>query len=253
MTTLFHHPLPDKCLRGKTIMITGSTSGIGRAVAKAFAELGAQLILHGKDDEKLNALHDEIQLEGYISPILVNFNLETITEEQVAELNHLIVNEIGQLDGLLHNAGIITNLTSIKNTSLVDFQQCLQVNLTASFILAKGLLPALQAAPHASLVFTSSSVGRKGRAFWGPYGISKAGCENLMELMHDELSNTSNIRVNSLNPGGARTQMRAKAYPHENPNTLPQPEDITNLYCYLMSDESRHIKGEKLNIRLPSS
>ena len=118
--------------------------------------------------------------------------------------------------------------------------------VNAAFALSKALLPALQAAPNASVIFTSSSVGRKGRAYWGAYSVSKFATEALMQVLADELRQTSRVRVNSIDPGGTRTNMRKEAYPAEDPLQLPTPEDRMPLYLYLMSEASAAVTGEAL-------
>ena len=122
----------------------------------------------------------------------------------------------------------------------------MQVNVNAAFALTKELIPALQAAPSASVIFTSSSVGRKGRAYWGAYAVSKFATEGLMQVLADELQQTSQIRVNSIDPGATRTNMRKDAYPAENPDSLTTPEERMPLYLYLMGSDSTGITGEAL-------
>ena len=123
----------------------------------------------------------------------------------------------------------------------------MQVNVNAQMMLTQALLPVLEAAPSASVIFTSSGVGRTGRAHWGAYAVSKFATEGMMQVLADELENISNIRVNSLNPGATRTRMRASAYPGEDPNSLKAPEDIMSAYLYLMGDDSEGVTGQAFN------
>ena len=125
----------------------------------------------------------------------------------------------------------------------------MQVNVNAAFHLSKVLLPALSRSQDARMIFTSSSVGRVGRAYWGAYGVSKFALEGLMQTLAEEVENTTAIRVNSLNPGGTRTAMRRDAYPAENPETQPTAESIMPVYLYLMSPEAQPIHGQALNVR----
>ena len=113
----------------------------------------------------------------------------------------------------------------------------------------RALLPALTRAPAGRIVFTSSSVGRQGRAYWGAYSVTKFAVEGLMQVVADELVNTSSIRVNSINPGGTRTAMRAAAYPAENPDTVPAPESLMGVYLYLMGPDGDGIHGQALDAR----
>ncbi|HEY9135434.1 MAG TPA: SDR family NAD(P)-dependent oxidoreductase, partial [Pseudomonadales bacterium] len=152
-----------------------------------------------------------------------------------------------------HNASVLGDLTLVENYSPDTWATVMQVNLTAPFLLTQALLPLMKKSADASIVFTSSSVGRKGRAYWGAYGISKFGIEGLMQTLASELENTSSIRANSLNPGATRTGMRASAYPAENPETLLAPEDILNIYLFLMGEDSKGITAQALDAQLPKA
>ena len=160
-----------------------------------------------------------------------------------------IEREFGRLDGLLHNASILGSKVPIESYDTTNWKNVLDVNLNAAFILTRELLPVMQKSRDASIIFTSSGVGRKGRAFWGAYAVSKFAIEGLTEVLAQELENTSNIRVNSLNPGGTRTKMRAQAYPAEDPGTLPMPLQHMALYLYLIGPDSKGITGEKFDAK----
>lgn len=244
---MFEYTPKPSFLSGKVIFVTGASRGIGRAVAKAFAQFGATVLLHGRDESALEALYDEIVGEGYAEPYLFPLDLEVLDYETALSLKEHIEETFGHLDGLLHNAGVLGRVSPIENTLTTDFAKALQVNVNAAFVLTKAFLPLLKAAPNASLVFTSSSVGRKGRAYWGGYAVSKFAIEGLMQVLADELENVSNVRVNSVNPGATRTDMRRLAYPGESPMDNPSPEEILGVYLYLMSDDSLEINGEALN------
>jgi NAD(P)-dependent dehydrogenase (short-subunit alcohol dehydrogenase family) len=114
-------------------------------------------------------------------------------------------------------------------------------------MLTQVLLPLLDQAPQASIVFTSSGVGRKGRAYWGAYAVSKFATEGMMQVLADELSETTRIRVNSLNPGAVNTAMRRAAYPGERPDNNPSPEALMAIWIWLMSNASVGINGKALN------
>jgi NAD(P)-dependent dehydrogenase (short-subunit alcohol dehydrogenase family) len=125
--------------------------------------------------------------------------------------------------------------------------EVMQININAAFMMSQALLPLLDQAENASIIFTSSGVGRRGKAYWGAYATSKFATEGLMEVLADELEKTSNIRVNSLNPGATNTAMRRTAYPGEKPTDNPYPEDIMPAYLYLMGSDSIGITGQKLD------
>jgi len=236
-------------LQGRVILVTGAGDGIGRAAALAYASHGATVILLGRTGSKLEAVYDEIESAGGPKPALVELDLATVTEENCIHLAQGLQEEFGQLHGLLHNASILGERRPIESAGYASWEQVMQVNVNAQFLLTRHLLPLLQAAPAASIVFTSSGVGRIGRAFWGAYAVSKFATEGFMQVLADELENTSNIRVNSLNPGATNTAMRRGAYPGETPTANPAPEEIMPVYLYLMGDDSIGVTGQAFSVR----
>jgi NAD(P)-dependent dehydrogenase (short-subunit alcohol dehydrogenase family) len=231
-------------LHGKTILVTGAGDGIGRAAAMAYARHGATVILLGRTGSKLEQVYDAIEAAGGPKPALVELDLATATEDNCVQLAASLAEEFGHLDGLLHNAGVLGERRPIESASYASWQQVIQVNVNAQFLLTRYLLPLLQAAPAASIIFTSSGVGRTGKAFWGAYAVSKFATEGFMQVLASELENTSKIRVNSLNPGPTNTAMRRTAYPAERPTENPDPEQIMPIYLYLMGDDSAGITGQ---------
>jgi NAD(P)-dependent dehydrogenase (short-subunit alcohol dehydrogenase family) len=234
-------------LKNKIIAVTGAGSGIGRTIAKAFAEYGAEVILMGRTVNKLEKVYDEIESAGHPQPAIIPFDLSILDETQYDEAVTAIESNFGRLDGLLHNAAVLGEKKSIASSSIKQWQKVVDTNITAPFILTKKFLPLLQASQAASIIFTGSSVGLKGRAYWGAYAVSKAANENLMQTLADELDGVSDVRANSINPGATRTEMRADAYPAENPETVKPPEDLIPLYLYLMGEDSKDINGQQFN------
>lgn len=233
----------NNLLEGKTILVTGAGDGIGRAASLAYAAHGATVILLGRTESKLDALYDQIEAAGHAKPAIVPMDLLTIAEEQCMQLVAGLADEFGQIDGLLHNASVLGERRPIQSATYTAWQEVMQVNVNAAFLLTRHLLPLLQASPSASIVFTSSGVGRTGRAFWGAYAASKFATEGLMQVLSEELVETSNIRVNCINPGATNTAMRRTAYPAEHPETNPTPEDIMGTYLYLMGEDSAGTTG----------
>ena len=236
-----------QCLENKVILVTGAGDGIGRAAALSYAQHGATIILLGRTIEKLEAVYDEIEAAGYPQAAIYPVHLRGAAMKDYEELANTIEREFGRLDGLLHNAGVLGQRRTLAQTTVDSWDEVLHVNLTAPFMMTQALLPMLAAAEKASIILTSSSVGRKGRAFWGAYAVSKFGLEGMMQILAEEEFELNNIRVNSINPGATQTVMRRTAYPGENPQNNPLPEVIMPLYLYLMSDASKTVNGQQFD------
>lgn len=241
---MFDYQARPDLLQGRVILVTGAGRGIGAAAAKAFAAHGATVLLLGKTEANLTAVYDEIEAAGHPQPAVIPFNLETALPHQYDELAAMLESEFGKIDGLLHNAAIIGPRTPLEQLSGDNFMRVMQINVNAMFMLTSTLLPLLKLSDDASVLFTSSSVGRKGRAYWGAYGVSKFATEGLMQTLADEVDGISNVRANSVNPGATRTSMRALAYPGENPANNPEPEAIMPVYLYLMGPDSKGVNGQ---------
>lgn len=249
----FDYEAPKDLLKEKIILVTGAGDGIGRAASIAFADHGATVLLLGRTVEKLESVYDEIEQRGGAQPAIIPLHLENAREHDYHQVAEKIDETFGRLDGLLHNAGSLGDLTLIEQYPDETWNQVMQVNVTAAFLLSKAMIPLMRRSDSASMIFTSSSVGRKGRAHWGAYAVSKFATEGLMQTLADELENTSKIRVNSLNPGGTRTRMRASAYPAENPERVRRPEEIMGTYLYLMGADSEGITGQAWDAQPPKS
>ncbi|MWV18070.1 YciK family oxidoreductase [Pseudomonas sp. L-22-4S-12] len=241
---MFDYQARPDLLQGRVILVTGAGRGIGAAAAKSFAAHGATVLLLGKTEANLSQVYDEIEAAGHPQPAVIPFNLETALPHQYDELAAMLETEFGKIDGLLHNAAIVGPRTPLEQLSGDNFMRVMQINVNAMFMLTSTLLPLLKLSDDASVVFTSSSVGRKGRAYWGAYAVSKFATEGLMQVLADEVDGISNVRANSVNPGATRTSMRALAYPGENPANNPEPEAIMPVYLYLMGPDSKGVNGQ---------
>ena len=245
----FTYDAEQNFLDDKTILITGASDGIGKACAKAYAAYGATVILLGRDQQKLDTVFDEIE-EMHPGKVIIHpldFKTASMTDFKI--LAESLNDQFECLDGLIHNAALLGARTPIEFYPEQDWKDLMQVNVNAVFQLTQSVMPALTRSKSARLLFISSSVGRVGRAFWGAYAVSKFAIEGLMQTIAEELENTTSIRVNSLNPGGTRTNMRRDAYPAENPETLQTAESLMPVYLYLMSAEAQNIHGQALNAK----
>lgn len=243
---MFDFSIKNNALHNKVILVTGAGDGIGRQASLSFAQQGASVILLGKTVAKLEAVYDEILALGAPEPAIVPLDLKGATEQHYQDMAGTIEQQFKRLDGVLHNASILTVLSPFEQIEQDSYDDVMQVNVKAPFLMTKALLPLLKQSQPSSIVFTSSSVGKKGRAYWGTYAISKFATEGMMETLSDELENTK-VRVNCINPGATRTQMRARAYPGEDASLLKTPEDIIAPWLYLMADESVGVTGQSIN------
>ena len=239
--------LSDNCLEDKVILVTGAGDGIGKAAAISYASHGAKVILLGKTLANLEDTYDEIITKGYNDPSISLLDLSTADGNDYDDLKNNLAINYKHLDGLLLNASILGDRSPIEDYDISMWVQTLHVNLTAQFILVKTLLPVLHLSNKASVVFTSSGVGKVGKAFWGAYSVSKFGIEGLSQILSNEHSNDKSIRFNCINPGAIETKMRKAAYPLENPMNLLKPEDIMEKYLWLMSDDSSDIFGQSID------
>ncbi|NMT63563.1 YciK family oxidoreductase [Marinobacter orientalis] len=239
---------PADLLRDRIIMVTGAGSGIGRAAAKAYAAHGATVILVGRTVSRLESVYDEIEAAGHPKPAIVPLNFEGAAVKDYEELAMTIEDNFDRLDGLLHNAAILGTRSPIELYDPEIWNKVMHVNATAPFLLSRAMIPLLRKSADASVIFTSSGVGRRAKPYWGAYAVSKFAIEGLSQMLADELDDDRhNVRVNSLNPGATRTNMRATAYPAENPRKNPAPEELMPVYLYLMGPESRDLNGQQID------
>ena len=238
---------PPGLLTDRVILITGSSDGIGRALAIRAAELGARVILHGRNQKALEAVHDEIAgMPDALPPSIAVLDLLKAQSPDYEELAQKIEDSFGRLDGLVHNAGILGERYAIQQYDAVLWQQVMHVNLTATFALTQVCLPLLLEAKDPSIIFTSSGVGRTGRAFWGAYAVSKFATEGLSQVLADE-HREGKLRANCVNPGGTRTKMRLAAYPAEDRDKLKTPEEVLAPYLYLLGPDSAGVTGQSFD------
>uniref|UniRef100_A0A8H9YSR9 YciK family oxidoreductase n=1 Tax=Pseudomonas tritici TaxID=2745518 RepID=A0A8H9YSR9_9PSED len=237
-----HYQPKKDLLQNRIILVTGASDGIGREAALTYARYGASVVLLGRNEDKLRSVADEIaEISGAPAHWYI-LDLLSCTQESCRELAQHIARVYPRLDGVLHNAGLLGEVRPMDEQNAEIWQQVMQVNINGTFFLTQALLPLLLKSDSGSLVFTSSSVGRQGRANWGAYAVSKFATEGMMQVLAEEYQ-SRHLRVNCINPGGTRTKMRASAFPSEDPQKLKTPADIMPLYLWLMGDDSRRKTG----------
>jgi len=245
---LLDYAPPANILENKRILITGAADGIGRAVAQSFASHGASLILLDRKSRKLETLYDEIVAAGGLEPTLVLQDLMDMDFQSALQISAGIELDFHNLDGLLHNAGHLAGLTPMHSVDMDSWHKTLQVNLNAPRILTQVLFPLLKRSEAAAILFTTADSGRRGQAYWGAYAVAYGGIEILAQTWADEVEQNTALRINTIDPGPVRTEMRRRAFPGEIPEAVRAPEDITAAYLYLMGDDSRHVRGRALRI-----
>lgn len=235
-------------LKERIILVTGAGTGIGAAVAKSCARYGATVILLDKVIRNLEQVYDAIESASAVQPAIYPMNLEGASEKDYLDLATTIEKEFGRLDGLLHNAAMLGALIPIAHFESELWYKILQVNLNGPFLMTRSCLNLLQQSNDASVLFSSDSAGKQGKAYWGAYGISKAASENLMQVLADEMEANTSVRVNSFDPGPVATAFRSLAYPGENPECLAKPDDVVRPHLYLMGPDSKGVTGKQFRL-----
>lgn len=246
MTDFASYDPPANALDGRIILITGASDGIGKAVALACAAHRATVILHGRNVRRLEATYDAILAAGGKRPSILQLDFEKAGAAEYDNLANAIDKEFGRLDGLVHNAAMLGERAPVEHHDVPKWLRTMHVNVNAPFILTKYCLPLLKRSGNASIIFTSSGIVPKPRAYWGAYLPSKWATDGLMHMLADELEK-DHIRVNGVNPGKVRTSMRMQAYPAEDRSTLKAPEDVVKAYLYLLSGASESVNSLTLD------
>jgi NAD(P)-dependent dehydrogenase (short-subunit alcohol dehydrogenase family) len=242
-----NYQAPKQHLIDRVIIVTGAGQGIGQTASIAFAKQGATVILIGRNQNKLEATYDTILGQGLPEPLIFPMDLNKATEDDFKAMAEGIYQQLGRLDGILHNATDFNNLSPLTIQTAQQFEEMFRVNVIAPFALTKACLPLLERSRNASIIFTSNSSAQTANAYWGSHGISKAATDFMMKTWSQELENHPNIRLNSVIPGALQSPQRKKTHPGELHNQLPLIESVMPLYLYLMGDDSVGVRGKVLN------
>jgi len=243
---------PQNHLQDRVILVTGAGQGIGKTAALAFAAQGATVILLGRKVKKLEAVYDAIVAAGGPLPLIFPMNLEKAGEEDFKGLAEGIYQQLGRLDGILHNASRFDNLSPLEIQTTEQFTGMLQTNLIAPFALTKACLPLLKRAPDASVIITSTTAAHHPAAYWGAHAISNSASETLVKIWAQEMETFPNMRINTVIPGAVQCPQRKLSHPGELHANLPHAEAIMPLYLYLMGHDSAGVSGQTFEAQKPA-
>lgn len=235
-------------LQHRVILVTGAADGIGRALSLSCAAHGATVVLLDQNVRGLEKVYDDINAAGHPQPAIYPLDLRGATPDDYLTLATTLEKEFDRLDGLVHNAALLGALTPLVHFDDELWYQVMQTNLNAPYQLTRACLELMTRADDASIIFSSDATGRRGKAYWGAYAISKAGVENMMQILAEELESNTSIRVNSVDPGAVRTALRIIAYPAEDRSRLRSPDEVVNPFLYLLGPDSKGVSGQQFAV-----
>jgi NAD(P)-dependent dehydrogenase (short-subunit alcohol dehydrogenase family) len=231
-------------LRGRVILVTGASAGIGEAAARTFAAHGATVILHGRNLQRLERVYDAIAATGAPEPAMLPLDLAAAGERELANVEQTVRAQCGRLDGILHNAAHFVHLTALENERLDDWLRLLRVNVAAPFALTRACLPLLRAAPDASVAVTGETHGLRPAAFWGGFAVSKSALLAYTRIQAQEWESQAHLRINLIIPGKVSSPCRARTHPGEAPASRATIDSLMPLYLYLMGPDSAGVSGQ---------
>lgn len=243
---------PHQLLNGRVILVTGAGQGLGRTSAIAFARHGATVILLGRKQSKLEAVYDEIVATGCPEPLIFPLDLSKAGEAEFKAMAEGIHQQLGRLDGILHNAARFDNLSPLEIQNAEQMNGMFKVNVLAPFLITKYCLPMLKRSPDASVLFTSTQAALQPAAFWGAHAATKSAAQTMAKIWAEELTTFPNLRINTIIPGPVQTPQRHKSHPGEIIESLPTAESIMPLYLYLMGQDSIGVTGQVFEALKPA-
>jgi NAD(P)-dependent dehydrogenase (short-subunit alcohol dehydrogenase family) len=239
-----NYTAPHQHLLDRVILVTGAGQGIGRSAALAFAAQGATVILLGRKQSKLEEVYDEIVAAAQPQPVIFPLDLSKAGEAEFKAMAEGIHQQLGRLDGILHNAARFDNLSPLEIQNAEQMNGMYKINVLAPFLITKYCMPMLKRSKDASVVFTSTTAAHHPAAFWGAHAISKSAAKSMANIWAEEMTTFPNVRINTVIPGAVQSPQRRKSHPGEITENLPDAESIMPLYLYLMGHESSGISGQ---------
>jgi NAD(P)-dependent dehydrogenase (short-subunit alcohol dehydrogenase family) len=243
MSTIANAPLIST-LRDRVVLITGASGGLGAPLARACAEHGATVVLHGRVVRKLEELYDQIVAAKNPEPVILPLDLAKATADDFGNVASALQAQLGRLDALVHTAALLGTLGPMEHQSFDSWLSLLRVNVAAPMGLTRAVMPLLNASSDASVIFTLDNRGEQPRAYWGGYAVTKAGVATLARELADEWENRPNLRINAVVPGPIASPLRGRTHPGEDHRSLPAPELLVPLYLHLIAGQTKAESGQ---------
>lgn len=235
--------LNNQTLANQVVLVTGATGAIGSEICLGLGKAGASVILAGRNIDKLEKLYDQLLAEGCPEPAIFPVNFEGAGPHDFDEMAEKIQEAFGTLNGVVHCAAKLGQISPCEISDPYEWMQVFQVNLHSAYLMTRACLPMLKKSENASVLYMADETGRQGKAYWGAYSVSKAGLENLMQVLHQEYEQLPNIRFNTLEPGAVASELRSEAFPAEDADALPGCEQIVNSVAFLISEHGKSTSG----------
>ena len=241
---LLNYVPEENHLKDRVILVTGASAGLGAAIAKAYARFGATVILLGKTIPELEHVYDQITAAGHPEPIIHAIDFEGANAGDYEEMVNALTEQLGRLDGIVLNAAHLPNFTSFKNYEPELWGKVTMANMQANYLLIRACLPTLEKSADPAIIFSSH---KSNKAYFGAFGVAKGGMNAMCDILADEYDSDDNfIRVNRIDTGPIRTQMRTLNFPGENPNTVARPEALVGPYLFFMGSDAAKRTGENI-------
>ena len=241
-------PLPSDLLAGRTILVTGASQGIGRAVALAAAAHGATVVLLARNIKRLEAVYDEIVAAGSPEPAAIPLDLLTASDDDFNAVAVKIHQELGQLDGIVHCASHFYALSPLENQGIDEWMNQFRINTVAPAALTRACLPLLKASADASVVAVGETHGLHPGPFWGGFAVSHAGLPHWVRMAASEWDNQPNLRINLLIPGPVQSPQRVRTHPGEAKTALPPTDSLTPAFLYWLGPQSQGQSGQIIEL-----
>jgi NAD(P)-dependent dehydrogenase (short-subunit alcohol dehydrogenase family) len=242
---------PADLLAQRSVLVAGAGGGLGRPLSLACARHGASVLLLDRRERDLEDLYDEIAAAGGPEPVIIATDLAALDDSGADLIAAQVGDTFGALHGLVFAAAAPSPLTPLEHCPARIWNDVLAVNLTATFLLIRALLPTLKNAPRSSIVLSSHAAARTGQAYWGPTAVAAGGLDALCGVWADELSANTRLHINALDPGPLRTESRLRQFPGLGPRHLRPVEEVVPAYLYLLGDDGAGISGRRLSIPDP--